>query len=90
MSEFWQSLHNSSQPIHLAIIPHTVGKAPLRAFHQAHPETMIVLLDEDRGMLSTDEALSYGIYAFLHSPIHLNELEVLLFRLRQYQTAQYN
>lgn len=89
-SELRHWLHESSISIHLAIIPHTLGKASLQAFHQAHPETMIVLLDEGRGRLSVDDAVAYGVYAFLRPPIHLNELEVLLFRLRQYQTAQYN
>lgn len=84
--ELWTSLEHSEGLIPLAIIPHSIEKSLLQAFHRAHPETMIILWNENRNILSTDEALAYGVHAFLHTPIHFNELEVLLFRLAQYYT----
>jgi len=86
VSELWTSLDHPGGPIPLAIIPHSIEKSLLQAFHYTHPETMIILWNENRDVLSTDEALAYGVHAFLHSPIHFNELEVLLFRLAQYYT----
>jgi DNA-binding NtrC family response regulator len=74
------------EPIHLAIIPHYIGKSLLQEFHRKHPETMIALLNGSRDFLSTEEAVKYGVYAFLHTPIHFNELEILLVRLAQYYT----
>lgn len=84
--ELWKSLEYSDGPIPLAIMPHSIEKSLLQTFHHAHPETMIILWDENRSVLSTDEALAYGVHAFLHTPIHFNELEILLFRLAQYYT----
>jgi DNA-binding NtrC family response regulator len=84
--ELRRSLEHPEGPIPLAIIPHSIEKSLLQTFHRAHPETMIILWNENRNILSTDEALACGVHAFLHTPIHFNELEVLLFRLAQYYT----
>ena len=88
VAELWQSLKHHNEPIPLAIMPHSIEKSLLQAFHHQHPETMVVLWDESRSLLSTDEALAYGVHAFLHTPIHLSELEVLLVRLAQYYTRK--
>ena len=85
-SELREYLEHHTEQIHLAIISRYIEKPLLQEFHHKHPETMIALLDESRSLLSTDEALQYGVYAFLHTPIRFNELEVLLIRLAQYYT----
>ena len=84
VSEWRDYLERHTEPIHLAIIPQHIEKPLLQEFHHKHPETMIVLLNESRSLLSTDEALAYGVHVFLHTPIRFNELEVLLIRLAQY------
>jgi DNA-binding NtrC family response regulator len=86
VSELREYLEHHTKPIHLAIIPQHIEKPLLQEFHHKHPETMIALLNGSRCLLSTDEALDYGVYTFLHTPIHFNELEVLLIRLAQYYT----
>jgi DNA-binding NtrC family response regulator len=83
-SELQEYLEHHAEPIHLAIILQYIEKPLLQEFHHTHPETMVALLNGSRNIFTTDEALSYGVYAFLHTPIHLNELEVLLVRLAQY------
>jgi len=85
-SELREYLEHHTEPIHLAIIPQHIEKPLLQEFHHKHPETMIALWNESRSLLSTDEALAYGVHVFLHTPIRFNELEVLLIRLAQYYT----
>jgi DNA-binding NtrC family response regulator len=89
-SELRKYLKHHIEQTHLAIISRSIEKPLLQEFHDKHPETMIALLDESRSLLSTDEALQYGVYAFLHTPIRFNELEVLLIRLAQYYTRKGN
>ncbi len=81
-----------TDPIQLAIILQYHERSLLQEFHRKHPETMIILIEGGMDMLTIDEALNYGVYAFLHLPIRFSELEVLLVRLAQYshQTGKFS
>ncbi len=83
----WKYPEDHTDTIHFAIISQSIDTSLLKKFHRQHAETMIVLLHGNVTDMSTENALSYGVYAFLHTPIHLNELEVLLIRLTQYRMA---
>ena len=37
--------------------------------------------------LSLGEVIAYGVYAYLRKPIHLGELELLLYRLSEYTVS---
>ena len=55
----------------------------IREVHRRYPEVAIVLMTTGHPSLSAEEALSYGVYAYLHKPISLAELELLLVRLSE-------
>jgi len=57
----------------------------LRALHQQYPELSVVLLTEAGSVLPTMEALACGVYGFLHQPLHLTELELMLYRIGRTQ-----
>ena len=88
--ELQESLERAEGQVPLAIVLSSLEKSFLQAFHRDHPETMLVLWNENGRFLPTTEALAYGVYAFLHPPLHFNELEVLLYRLAQYYTSSDN
>ena len=62
----------------------------LRVLHQQYPELPVILLTEDGSVLPTTESLACGVYGFLHQPLRLTELELMLYRLRGAQTPYAN
>ena len=56
---------------------------PIREVHQQHPDVAVVMMTAGHPPLSMEEALSCGVYAYLHKPISLIELELLLVRLAE-------
>jgi len=73
------------QPVDVVITDlHMPGNvAPIREVHQRHPDVAIVMMTAGHPPLSMEEALSCGVYAYLHKPISLAELELLLVRLSE-------
>ncbi len=55
----------------------------IRKIHKQCPSLLFVLITENRPIFSTLEAMSVGIYGYLHKPISLAELELLLVRLSE-------
>lgn len=51
--------------------------------HQQYPDTYFVIVTDSPPNLSTEEAINYGVYGYLHKPIYLTELELLLIRLAE-------
>ena len=56
--------------------------------HRGYPDFCVLMIIEDRPPLSTEEAVSFGISAYLHKPISLAELELLL--TQQYKSKSEN
>ena len=76
--KLWDSLAN----VDVTIVPQSVGKTMIREIAKQNPNTkMVILRDADGVGLSVEEALRYGVYIYLHHPIHLDELELILARL---------
>ncbi len=59
----------------------------IKKIHKQHPSLLFVIITENRPMFSTKEAISFGIYGYLHKPISLAELELLLVRLSEKSIA---
>ena len=53
----------------------------LQQIHELTPETPIFATVDNGTVPSPEEAISRGICAFLHKPLHLSELELMLIRL---------
>ena len=66
-------------------IPEDRTIAQIREVHKQYPATAIVLMTDNKPILSTQEIISYGVYAYIRKPIHLYELELLLVRLSEYR-----
>jgi len=75
----------ASQPVDLVIIDlHMPGDIePIREVHQRYPDVAVMMMTAGHPPLSMEEALSCGVYAYLHKPISLIELELLLVRLAE-------
>lgn len=56
-------------------------KAIIRRIHDQYSDVLFVVITSNIPDISTKEAISYGIYGYLHRPISLAELELLLVRL---------
>ena len=81
-SDFRAKVGDSLANVDVIIVPQSVGKTTIREIAKKHPTIkMVILRDADGGGLSVKEALRYGVYAYLHQPIHLDELELILARL---------
>jgi len=57
------------------------GDHVLRRLHESVPATPIVLVGDRSTQLTIDEALACGVYAILHAPVRLQELELTILRL---------
>lgn len=55
----------------------------LRILCEQHPHVHFIVITENAPEFSTSEAISLGIYGYLHKPISLAELELLLVRLNE-------
>jgi len=77
--------HLASQTEDLVIMDlHGPGDTVLlRKMHQEYPHVAVVLMTVGSPPLSREETLSCGVYAYLHKPISLAELELLLVRLSE-------
>ena len=53
----------------------------LRPLHQEYPHVPVILLTGDGTILPAPEAVECGVFGFLHQPLHLAELELMLYRL---------
>ena len=53
----------------------------IKKIHQQYPDIFFIVVTNNPATLSTEEALSYGIYGYLHKPISLAELELILLRI---------
>jgi DNA-binding NtrC family response regulator len=86
--ELLEKLWNESQPdviIGDFYISEDRAVTLIRELHKRYPDTAIVPMTVDKPIISAQEAISYGVYAYLRKPIHLYELELLLVRLSEYR-----
>ena len=60
--------------------------ALLRELHKRHPDIPFVLIPASNDVLLASEAIRCGVYAYLHRPIRLAELELMLLRLSEMRT----
>jgi DNA-binding response OmpR family regulator len=72
-----------SNSIDVVIISHGAYATIIRNIRKQNSEARIVIIKGNGGTLTTREALAYGVYAYLHKPINLQELELLLIRLAE-------
>ena len=82
-----QSLHElldhlASQPADLVITDlRTPGdNALMGEVHRKYPDVAIVIMTDGHPSLSAEEAIASGVYAYLHKPVSLAELEFLVVR----------
>lgn len=59
----------------------------IRELHERRPEIPFVLRASSV-VLSADEAVQCGVYAYLHKPVRLAELELLLTRLSERRSSR--
>jgi DNA-binding NtrC family response regulator len=75
---------NGSEPDLLLIdcnMEHVRKFIPIKQWHQSFPYIPIIFITPISGVLPVDEALTYGVYAYLRKPVSLSELELLLNRI---------
>ena len=68
----------------IIIDPHAGNRNDTNLLYEVHkwsPEVPIIVTTTHESILPPDEAISYGVYAYLRKPISLAELELLLSRL---------
>ena len=58
-------------------------RSVIRKIHKQYPNILYMVITENRPIFSLKEAISFGIYGYLHKPISLAELELLLVRLKE-------
>jgi DNA-binding NtrC family response regulator len=69
-------------------LPGLNGLKLIRRVHQLFPDTPIVVISGHRAdLLSTQDAVECEVFAFLHKPFSLRELEFLLIRLEKEQKS---
>ena len=88
--ELLDSLEREEQPVDLIIGDFSLPKdnvvALIREVHHRYPNIAIVITTTQGPILSTSEAISYGVYGYLRKTIRLAELELLLTRLSESRT----
>ncbi len=55
--------------------------AIIREVRRRYADIYFLIIISGPPILSTEEAISYGVYGYLHKPIYLAELELFLIRL---------
>ncbi len=55
--------------------------AIIREVRRRYADIYFLIIISGPPILSTEEAISYGVYGYLHKPIYLAELELLLLRI---------
>lgn len=55
--------------------------------HRTHPEIRFVAMTAQGSVISAQQAVSCGVHAYLHTPVRLAELELVLIRLAQTDKA---
>ena len=87
ISELLGSLRKEPLPVDVILtgVPsHPRGAAALmREVHERHPDVPTVIVTAERSVLSVEEAVSGGVPVYLHKPIRLAELELVLVRLSE-------
>jgi DNA-binding NtrC family response regulator len=58
-------------------------KAIIRKIHKQYSNIFFIVITATTPDFSIEEAIAYGIYGYLHKPISLLELELLLVRLNE-------
>jgi len=91
IDELLETFKNDSQRKALVISEESLfrkqARSTIRKIHKQHPSLLFVVITENRPIFSTKEAMSFGIYGYLHKPISLAELELLLVRLSEKKVA---
>ena len=91
--ELLDHLEKSPEPVDLIIsdlhVPNGNGITLIREVHKRYPDiSIMIIMGHDGPTLSTNEAISYGVYTYLHKPIRLSELELLLVRLSESRASR--
>ncbi|OGV62864.1 MAG: hypothetical protein A3K19_26150 [Lentisphaerae bacterium RIFOXYB12_FULL_65_16] len=80
-------LEKESEPVDLVIMDlcteDALEKTRLRRIHERFPSLRVIAVPKHNSVLPTEEALAHGIHAFLHRPVQLAELELMLVRLAE-------
>lgn len=66
------------------------AKTIIRKIHKQYPTIFFIVITANTPVLSAKEAILYGIYGYLHKPISLAELELLLVRLGENRIEVFN
>lgn len=81
-SELPASLRKEPKPPGLALINLNESKKTAGLFiekvHKQFPRLPLILLTDDRAPFRAKEAISLGIYGYLHKPFSLEELELMI------------
>jgi len=88
--ELLGNLEKERQPVDLIIgdfyMPKGNAATLICELHKRYPNIAIVIMIVDGPILSTHEAVSYGVYSYIRKPISLAVLELLLARLSESRT----
>ena len=87
LDELSDTLGRNPRPVDLIIVDLPTPKREaiaqgMREVHRRHPEIPLVVRVSG-ALLSADEAVQCGVHAYLHKPIRLAELELMLIRLSE-------
>ena len=55
----------------------------IQQIHELCSHALFIIVSDDPPKLSVEQALSFGVFGYLHKPISLAELELLLIRIRE-------
>jgi DNA-binding NtrC family response regulator len=88
-TELLDNLDKEPQPVDVIIgdfcMPSDRIVALISEVHKRYPTTTTILITDYNYVLSNQDAISYGVHAYLRKPIRLYELELMLFRLSEYR-----
>jgi two-component system response regulator AtoC len=64
-------------------LPDINGLEVLKALRERHNETQVIMITAYQDMESTIQAIKLGAYDYLHKPIDINELDLIIHRLEE-------
>ena len=91
LDDLLDTLTTDPHPVDLVIVDLPTPKRDaiargMREVHRHHPEIPLVVRVSG-ALLSADEAVQCGVCAYLHKPVRLAELELMLIRLSETRTG---
>lgn len=87
MDKLLEIFNNDANATGLVISEQSSFRRPdrsiIKKIHKLYPSLLFVVIIDNWPIFSIKEAISLGIYGYLHKPISLVELELLLVRLKE-------